>query len=75
MASQMRCFNQAAVICSCDVLSHQIGAIQSAEYSGEVNCNKVRLEDNLLVPVVFTDTESRKVELLYTALLKFLLTI
>jgi hypothetical protein len=61
MATQMRRFNHAALIWSCDVLSHQVCAQNSAEYSAELQQGKV--EGVFLVPNVFTDTDDH--ELLY----------
>jgi hypothetical protein len=41
MATQMRRFNHAALIWSCDVLSLQVRAQKSAEYSAELQQGKV----------------------------------
>jgi hypothetical protein len=59
MASQMRRFSHTAVIWSCDVLSPQVGAKESAEYSEELQQGKV--EGDLSVPIVITDEENRAV--------------
>lgn len=57
MASQMRRISHVAVIWSCDVLSPQVDTKKQVEYSAELQRGKV--EGDLLVPIVFTDTENR----------------
>ena len=65
--------NQAAVICSGDVLSHQTDAVQSAEYSAELNCNKVSWKVIFCYQTYLRTQSTGRHELLYAALLKILL--